>query len=108
MYYIAPIVNASFLILYFIFADEESVKLDSPSIWVFLIFCSYLLVRRYADGLQNTTLNIARISLLRAGRSDTNRQEIASIQLFLTPDSSIKIGCLWMILSRACPTRGRF
>jgi|GEM_PF-2758045 len=98
MYLIAPIVNLSFLLLYFIFTDATAIKTTPPSIWVVLIFCSSLVVRRYADGLQDTTLNIARILLLQSGKSDKNRQAIYTIQLFLTPDSSIKIGYLWIIL----------
>jgi TPR repeat protein len=95
---IAPIVNCSFLLLYFIFSETTSVKLDSPSTWVYLIYYSFLFARRYADGLQNTTRNIARILLLKSGKSDEDGRAIVAIQLFLTPNSSIKIGVLCVTL----------
>ena len=78
----------------------QMIHLDFP-IWVWVVFASCLAVRRYADGLQNTTRNLARIVLLKMNESDEQFQRVASMQILLTPNSASVIGIIWMGLSIA-------
>lgn len=101
MNYLAPIINLLVLIGYIFMAEEKRVfELGMPW-WVWLIFVIYLCFFRFADGLQNTTRNLARILLIKMGESDEDRQRVASIQLMLTPNLVNYIAVPWIISSIA-------
>lgn len=99
MYFVAPIINVLIFVAWLSIAEpKRMIQLDIP-IWVWGVYVSYIIVRRYADGLQNTTRNLARIVLLKMNESDDQFQRVASMQILLTPNFASFIGVFWMALS---------
>lgn len=99
MYIIAPIINVLIFLAWIFLAEEKQIiHLDIP-IWIWMVFVFYLVIRRYADGLQNTTRNLARIVLLKMNESDDQFERTTCMQILLTPDFTSVIGVFWVNLS---------
>lgn len=88
--------NILIFIGYFVFYRDGKTWPDQFLWWAWLPYIAHVWFHHFADGLQNTTRNIARIYLIKNHGVDYDRRLVAPIQTALIPDSMLPIVILWV------------
>jgi len=88
--------NILIFIGYFVFYRDGKTWPDQFLWWAWLPYIAHVWFHHFADGLQNTTRNIARIYLIKNHGVDYDRRLVVPIQTALTPDSMLPIVILWV------------
>ena len=91
------IANALIFVLYFIFADTHPAWGEPFLWWVWPLYIFHVLCHHFADGLQNTTRNIARIYLLKTHGPNYHNHRVLVIQNILIPNSILPFTVAWII-----------
>ncbi len=91
------IVNTVILIGYFMFCKNRAAWPEQFLFWAWVPFIAHVWFHHFADGLQNTTRNIARIYLIKNYGVGYDNRLVVPIQMTLVPRSILPITILWVI-----------
>jgi len=94
---IAYLINIIALVGYFVWWPKHTVWPEEVIAWTWLPFFIHVCYHHYADGVQNTTRNIARIYLLKYHGSNYDDNLVVPIQHALIPDSMFKTTIMWQL-----------
>ena len=91
------IANALIFVLYLVFANSHPAWGKPFLWWVWIPYIIHLLCHHFADGLQNTTRNIARIYLIKNRGIQYPNNLVIIIQNILIPKSILPFTIVWII-----------
>jgi hypothetical protein len=91
------IANALVFILYFVFTTSHPAWGKPFLWWAWAPYIIHLLCHHFADGLQNTTRNIARIYLIKNRGVQYPTHLLTIIQNVLIPNSILPFTIVWII-----------
>ena len=91
------LINFVIFILYLLLSVNKSAWPNQFVFWVWIPFIAHIWFHNFADGLQNTTRNIARIYLIKNQSLTYNKRLVPLIQTILVPDSVLPITIMWII-----------
>ena len=90
------IVNILIFIGYFVFWRDRTAWPEHFVLWPWLIYIVHVCLHHFADSLQNTTRNVARIYLIRQHGPNYDSRLVVPIQTALVPNSMLPIIFLWI------------
>jgi len=86
------------LILYFNKMDTRMVWPETVITWAWLPYVIHVVLHNFVDGFQNTTRNIARITLIRTDGQNYDPARVSPIQLALVPSFMTPVTLVWFIV----------
>ena len=89
------LINLALLVGYFSTGETHQPWPDTLVWWPWLLYLAHMFVHNFVDGFQNTTRNLARISLIQKYGQDYDTRLVAPIQQAMVPSSMVPITFLW-------------
>lgn len=83
------------LIVYFNTAHPRSVWPENIVLWAWFPYILHVVVHNFVDGFQNTTRNVARITLIRTSSRNYDPRRVAPIQMALVPPFMAPVTLTW-------------
>lgn len=88
-------VIAGLLVVYFNSSHARPVWPETVIVWAWLPYVAHVVLHNFVDGFQNTTRNIARITLIRTSGKDYAPRRVPPIQLALVPPFMTPLTLAW-------------
>ncbi|MFH1984198.1 MAG: hypothetical protein ABIL58_20345 [Pseudomonadota bacterium] len=86
---------AGLLVVYFRTAHPQPVWPEKVIVWAWLPYVVHVVLHNFVDGFQNTTRNIARITLIRTSGKDYDHRRVSPVQLALVPSFMTPVTLAW-------------
>lgn len=95
---LAYLFNILILIGYFLLYQDSTTWPNQFLWWAWLPYVAYIWFHHFADGMQNTTRNIARIYLIKNEGMYYDKHLVVPIQTAMIPNSMLSMIILWGII----------
>lgn len=83
------------LVVYFNSSHARPVWPEAIIVWAWLPYVAHVVLHNFVDGFQNTTRNIARITLIRTSGTDYDPRRVPPIQQALVPSFMTPVTLAW-------------